>query len=190
MTIVHMHTNLKNRRKDIMELLRMVHGSHLYGLNHEDSDLDTYVVYSGKGKSKQTIIGDDDVIVHSFDSFMTQALKGVPQALEAMFAPREAIIHSEIDYIRDRFVACGSETIDRYCRTIYNMNLGNFKQKVHAFRLAMNLQDLQKYGRFNPRLNKRDRRDLTYLINYPEEVHEFILESVAGVQIFNRKEEA
>ena len=107
-----------------------------------------------------------------------------------MFAPRDAILNSEIDYLRDRFVACGSETIDRYCRTIYNMNLGTFKQKVHAFRLAMNLQDLQKYGRFNPRLNKRDRRDLTYLINYPEEVHEFVLESVAGVQIFNRKEEA
>ena len=173
-----------------MELLRLVHGSHLYGTAHENSDLDTYVVYSGKGKSKQTITGDDDVIVHSLDSFLIQASKGVPQALEAMFAPREAILYSEIEYLRNRFVASGGETVDRYCRTIYNMNLGNFKQKVHAFRLAMNLQDLQKYGRFNPRLNKRDRHDLFFLINYPEEVHEYLLESVAGVQIFNRKEEA
>lgn len=137
-----------------MELYRVEHGSHLYGLDHAGSDLDTYIVLSGKGKSKQTIKGNDDLIVHSLDSFLIQAHNGVPQALEAMFAPSEAVSHSEIDYLRNSFVATGSEVIDRYVRTIYNFSLGDSKRRTHGARLAFNLRDLISYGRFNPKLDR------------------------------------
>lgn len=171
-----------------MELLRLVHGSHLYGTAHENSDLDTYAVYSGKGKSKQTITGDDDVIVHSLDSFLIQASKGVPQALEAMFAPQEAVLHSEIEYLRSRFVASGGETIDRYCRTMYNFSLGDYKQRRHALRLAYNLRDLIEYGRFNPRMKFSRTMEIKSVLAMPDEFYRGYIELVAGIKIFEDKE--
>jgi len=134
-------------------LLRTVHGSHLYNLNHDNSDTDYYEVYSGKGRAKQTIVGDIDTLRISYDSFMFQCRKGVPQALEALYSPVKEI--DEIPFITDSFNPISTEVYKTYVRTIRNFwKEGSLKRKRHAVRLCINLSCIMRYGRFNPSLTQ------------------------------------
>lgn len=143
------------RNKNLL-LFETVHGSRLYGLDHDESDQDFYRVYSGKYKSKQTIENGIDMTCHSLDSFMKQAEKGVPQALEAMFAPTPTIDY--ISAMRSGFNPNLVNCLNTYSRTIYNfIEMNTTKSLRHAMRLSMNLQDLYRFGMFNPTLNGIDR---------------------------------
>jgi hypothetical protein len=47
---------------------------------------------------------------------------------------------------------------ETYFRTIKSFALQEgYKHKRHALRLALNLQDIGRYGRFNPTLSQEDR---------------------------------
>lgn len=131
-------------------IFETIHGSHLYGLAHAGSDVDTYRVILDKVKNKHTISGDQDVTVVSLDKFLLQAGKGNPQALEAMFSPIPSL--DEISALRSAFRPNLAETIHTYSRTIRNFSHGDRKQQRHALRLAINVNDLYKYGYFNPML--------------------------------------
>lgn len=131
-------------------LFETIHGSHLYGLNHKDSDVDRYHVTLHKTKSTHTIIGNQDVTVVSLDKFLLQAGRGNPQALEAMFAQNPRL--DRIAALRNGFRPNIGETIHTYGRTIRNFAHGNLKQQRHALRLALNVNDLYRYGYFNPTL--------------------------------------
>lgn len=131
-------------------IFETIHGSHLYGLAHAESDVDTYRVILDKVKSKHTISGDQDITVVSLDKFLLQAGKGNPQALEAMFSPIPTL--DEISALRSAFRPNLAETIHTYSRTIRNFSYGDRKQQRHALRLALNVNDLYEHGYFNPRI--------------------------------------
>lgn len=144
-------------------LFKTLHGSRLYGMNHENSDYDYYTVVdkvkSNRAKySKQTIVGDQDSLVLDFGTWVEQCKIGVPQALEAMFSDMAEV--DKITGFRTHFYA-GTTTHERYLRTITSFVYANkdvYKRKRHALRLAYNFVDLKRYGRFNPTLAK-DRFD-------------------------------
>lgn len=132
-------------------VFKTVHGSHLYGLNHANSDYDTYVVKWGNIKGRQSTDGVDDVTTIGFGDFVHRAASGSPQALEAMFSTAAEI--DEIGAFRSSFRAGGPEVRNTYMRTIKAFWLSEEnKRQTHAWRLALNLESMQRCGRFNPRV--------------------------------------
>ncbi|HLS02176.1 MAG TPA: hypothetical protein VK054_09390 [Beutenbergiaceae bacterium] len=136
-------------------LFRMRSGSHLYGTNTAASDEDWFEVYDrlpGWKQSAQKIFGDQDVTRVGLGEFVRQAEKGVPQALEAMFAPDD---WPEVDLIsayRRSWRPSTGAVVGTYRRTIKAFALsGNPKQERHAQRLQYQLDQMLRYGRFNPR---------------------------------------
>lgn len=130
-------------------------GSRLYGLDHAGSDQDVYRVISkvkqNKARyAKQTIQGDQDLVVVDFGTWVEMCKSGVPQAIEACFS-QMATIDLIKDY-RQSFI-CTTGTWTRYLRTIKSFSAGDYKKRRHALRLALNLRDLMYTGRFNPTLD-------------------------------------
>lgn len=153
-------------------LFKTVHGSRLYGLSHANSDEDFYTVvtkkpYAGRGQgkaryAKQKINGDEDSMVVDFGTWVEMCRSGVPQALEAMFSDM-AIGDDRIKDFRAGF-RCGTEVYERYFRTIKSFALAEdegIKKRRHALRLAINLNQMARYGRFNPTLTEDDARYIT-----------------------------
>jgi len=145
-------------------VFRTVHGSHLYGLAHADSDMDFYEVYVRSIKrnshtratwAKQSIVDGVDTTKVDFGTWMEQCRKGVPQALEAMFSGLAEV--DEIDSFRNAF-RVGTGAVETYLRTIkaFCMDEENpsFKKRRHAVRLAYNCNTLREYGRFNPTMTE------------------------------------
>ena len=154
-------------------LFKTVHGSHLYGLAHENSDEDYYTVISKvKQKkaryTKQSIHDGVDSVVVDFGTWVEACRKGVPQALEAMFS--EMAIVDEITAFRTGF-RVGTEVYDTYMRTIkaFCMEEDDAKKKRHGIRLALNFRDLREYGRFNPTLSPVDAELATELAKLPND---------------------
>lgn len=150
-------------------LFSTIHGSHLYGLATPKSDIDFYKVVAkeGRGGSTQRIVADTDINTVDFSRFMELCRKGVPQALEAMFSTK-----ADIDIIKDLRAGytCGTEVYDTYFRTIKSFALSEgYKKKRHALRLALNLAELAKTGRFNPTLSAED---ADYVSRYAYKSHE------------------
>ena len=137
-------------------LLKTIHGSHLYGLNHAGSDQDWFSVVSGKGKTTQTIQGDQDNKVVSLDKFMWLASQGSPQSLEAMFSTKADV--DEIPYLRYGFRAGIPDAIHSYSRTISSFSKGPLKHQRHAIRLAFNINSLYRQGYFDPTLSDMEKR--------------------------------
>lgn len=137
-------------------LFKTQHGSHLYGLNHADSDEDFYTVVDvPRGRrykySKQRITDEEDSVTVNLPTWLRLCDKGVPQALEAMFAPNPLV--DNLPFLRSAYRA-GGEVRRTYARTITNFVMSDeFKRKRHAVRLGFNLRDIGRYGRFNPQMN-------------------------------------
>lgn len=142
-----------------MMLFKTVHGSHLYGLAHEHSDYDYYVVVDKvktkkKRYSKQSIVNEVDTTTVDLGTFLHYCEIGVPQALEAMFSTQAE--HDMLGALRAGYRA-GTEVWDRYLRTIKSFAMqGDFKRRRHALRLALNLYALGETGRFNPTLSAEE----------------------------------
>lgn len=161
-------------------LFKTIHGSRLYGLAHAGSDEDFYTVvtkkpYTGRGQgkaryAKQKINGDEDSMVVDFGTWVEMCKAGVPQALEAMFS--EMVIGDDrIKDFRSGF-RVGTEVYARYYRTIKSFALAEddgIKKRRHALRLACNLRDIGRYGRFDPTLSPDDAR---YITNMAHKSHE------------------
>lgn len=140
-------------------LFKTPHGSHLYGLAHADSDEDFYTVVSkvktARAKyAKQKIDGDTDSLVIDFGTWLWQLADGVPQAWEAAFStaplvdkigPMRAGLHMT-DACAPRYL----RTITSFCMT------QDPKRKRHGLRLALNMYDWQRAGRFNPTLTPNE----------------------------------
>lgn len=141
-------------------LFRTQHGSRLYGLSHADSDHDYYTVVE-KVKTKKAhfsthkIVDELDSVVVDFGTWVDYCAKGVPQALEAMFASGPAVEVDRIEAFRTGFRVGTDEVLDRYLRTIKSFALqDDFKHKRHALRLALNMKEIRTRGRFNPTLDR------------------------------------
>lgn len=163
-------------------LFKTVHGSRLYGLAHAGSDEDFYTVVTKKpadtrfGRqtraryAKQKITGDEDSMVVDFGTWVEMCKAGVPQALEAMFS--DMVIGD--DKIADfrRGFRCGTDVFERYYRTIKSFALAEddtTKRRRHALRLALNLNEMARTGRFNSTLSPEDAR---YITNMAHKSHE------------------
>lgn len=148
-------------------LLRTLHGSHLYGLAHGGSDLDYYSVVSRASRgnrkkcARQTINAGLDEMVLDLSTFRNFCDEGVPQALEALFAPEP-----EVDLLTDfraNYMVDTARAVRTYKRTAHNFSMGNLKQKRHALRLALNLYELLETGRFNPTLSTEEASMITHM---------------------------
>lgn len=148
-------------------LLVTNHGPHLYGTATVSSDRDIYCVLtkaqgsyfeSYKGRpatwAKQRVENGVDVTMLDLGTWLDQCVKGVPQALEAMYAPDPEV--DTLPALRASWV-CGSTVWPTYLRTIkafaYTEGEGAAKRHVHALRLAWNMHQMRDTGRFNPVLH-------------------------------------
>lgn len=129
-----------------------IHGSHLYGLNHPGSDIDTFTVTDTNRRAHQVVAGNSDSVTIGWDAFLMNAFTGSHQSLEAMFSPHKEW-HTQqwlMPYVAN-FRAMGETVIGKYHRTIKSFAFSDdMKKRRHACRLWLNLQDLRVEGRFNP----------------------------------------
>ncbi len=163
-------------------LFKTVHGSRLYGLAYAGSDNDFYTVVTkaetdhrfGKQTraryAKQKIIGNEDSFVVDFGTWIEMCKSGVPQALEAMFS--DMVIGNDLIEDYRRSFRAGSQVFPKYLDTIKSFALAEdptTKKRRHALRLALNLNQMAKTGRFNPTLSEEDAR---YVSLYSTKGHE------------------
>ena len=156
-------------------LFKTQHGSKLYGLDHAGSDDDWFTVvakksgttaHTRKRYAKQTIVDGLDVNVVDFGTWVNGCVTGVPQYLEAMSSNME--VYDAIPEFRAAFRA-STGVYEKYLRTIKSFALSEdegIKKKRHALRLALNLQSIGRYGRFNPRLSVEERIYITDFATY------------------------
>lgn len=139
-------------------LFETIHGSRLYNLHHENSDYDYFRVIDVAKKTTQIITDEEDALTLPFVSFMDRLNHGSPQSLEALFSHQATI--DEFPYLRQGFQIGREETFNTYMRTIKafaHSSKDTLKRQRHAFRLSMNLNDLYRYGYFNPTLDTSQR---------------------------------
>ena len=140
-------------------LFKTVHGSRLYGLAHENSDNDTYVVVdkvkNRRAKyAKQKISDTEDSMTVDFGTWLGQCTNGVPQACEAMFSDM-ALVDSISEFRAGYRIGTGA--LERYLRTITSFCMTQDpKRKRHGLRLALNTYDWRGSGRFSPTLTPNE----------------------------------
>ena len=160
-------------KEDEEWVLRTIHGSHLYGTNTPNSDVDYYWVFTSPDYNRRKIcrqaVSPDgvDVTALSLDRFMYFCSIGVPQALEALYS-HKADINPKYSHLLKSIKPGYYQTLDRYERTIFNFafNTGGrsarqadkmspqqkAKLKRHSLRLAYNYRQFSEMGTFNPTL--------------------------------------
>lgn len=178
-------------------VLQTIHGSHLYGLAHEQSDVDTYQVTTDVDSrfAHQNKEGDNDTLTISLGRFTEQVAQGVPQALEALWSPHATIAPEWAPFIRALNPSI-TETTMRYRHTIRNFAFNNggrtgaartrvdaVKLKRHALRLTLNLKDLNTTGRFNPHLTSTQTEWVKTMAD--SQRFEGTLEHLLGEAMFN-----
>ena len=134
-----------------------IHGSHLYGLSNANSDTDYYFVYEGTGKDlKQSTDGKIDTVRGDLPAFLTRALSGSHQSLEALFSHQKVYepgMREKWGPFIESLRVTGSDVFAKYERTITKFCYGDFKRRRHAVRLSFNLADLRESGRFDPEMS-------------------------------------
>lgn len=133
-------------------IFKTVHGSRLYGFDHSASDHDSYVVTtSTRSRPRQSVRGESDVVRVGWDTFLRYATGGSHQSAEALFSPfKEWEGREEWRPFIENMRIGGGEVCAKYERTIRAFCFGDFKRRRHAVRLASNLADIRRHGRFNP----------------------------------------
>lgn len=136
-------------------LFTTVHGSRLYGFSHSNSDYDSYIVTdSVSNKARNKIVGDNDTVTVGLSRFMELAYSGSHQSLEALFSPYKEYTEEGLKYETyiENTRIFGGEVFEKYMRTIKKFSFGDYKRRRHAVRLAINLTELRRDGRFSPNL--------------------------------------
>lgn len=155
-------------------IFETIHGSHLYGMAHEGSDMDVYRVvdqpHPSRRRARHNIEGNVDSVVVPFPVFITRIQGGSHQALEALFSPQK-VWNPDYEYLRpmmDAYRVTGPEVLQKYRRTITKFCYGDYKRRRHAVRLRGNLVGLQNDGIFNPVMSGSDIRRADYLARHYE----------------------
>lgn len=131
-----------------------MHGSHLYGLAHEGSDMDIFTVTDARtAGATHRVIDGVDTCEMGVDAFLERALSGSHQSVEAMFSPVKEWAPG-MDHVWGPMVEghriTGADVFKKYERTIKKFCFGDFKRRRHACRLSLNLAGLRRDGRFSP----------------------------------------
>lgn len=163
----------------IKNLVTLKHGSHLYGLARPDSDIDLYTIYDFLNKNwrprkqvKQHIEDETDQVKISLDKYIDQLKKGVPQAVEVLFAHPEHWLDydpawQEIAGSLEQHLVI-SDVLATYRRTVMNFFAEeNFKKNRHGFRLLLNADELKRTYGFNPTLTEYQAEIITDLAKKP-----------------------
>lgn len=180
-------------------IFHTIHGSHLYGLNNSNSDIDTYTV-TKNGKATQKFEENYDNLVVPLDRFLASIGKGNPQAVEALFSSQKVFTSTEyIPYINA--LRPGWELCATYRRAIRRLafDLGGrsgnaltqaeeseyvqMKLRRHALRLCMNLNQFVCSGTITPRLSLEDRYHISELVydkNYYDIIENILYDSLTG----------
>lgn len=142
-----------------------VHGSHLYGLAHADSDDDMYTVADlSMSRAVQGVTGKDDNTIVPLDVFMDACWRGQPKALEALWSPRAVMSPMMVEFAHTFRVGVGTAQ-DSFRRTREHLfrdgKVEVMKNRRHALRLAVQLRGIMERGRFNPELNAHTKSLLT-----------------------------
>lgn len=137
-------------------IFKTIHGSHLYGLAHDYSDVDIYKVYEGTSlKLLQEVRDGIDTVHGSLDALLSRAYSGSHQSVEALFS-RKKVWAPGMEQKWGSFIEGihiqGEEVFAKYERTIKKFCFGDQKRRKHAIRLHSNLWDLRRGGRFDPTL--------------------------------------
>jgi predicted nucleotidyltransferase len=173
-------------------LVKVIHGSHLYGLNTPTSDLDYYLVYEFPWKNyrpkkqiDQKIKDDEDITTASLERFSNLCIKGVPQSLETLFADSSKWIehddswYDKSTYLKSEIKSHISVIMETYKRTAWNFfEKDNFKKNRHALRLCLNAIDLKKKGEFNPTLDLNAREEITRIAELPRRQREDVFKDI------------
>ena len=134
-----METNFDKIRKEKRLLYEYVRGSHLYGLNNEDSDLDTSGIFISSHESLLGLGGDykDQVSDAKHDTTWFEVgelarllLKSNPTILESLFVPESKII-TKPSPLLDEFFANKNEFITKQCFMPF---VGYAYQQIHKAR--------------------------------------------------------
>lgn len=176
-------------------VLRTIHGSWLYGLATMQSDHDYYEIYDfmnhryrPKKQSMQRIQDDSDEVKISLERFTDICFKGVPQALEVLYAPQEAwLIDNDWHVIADKLKLDlqnhMSTVLDTYRRTALNFfHSKTDKRRRHAFRLLINARELKESGSMHSRLHASQIKQINELTNcfYAEQQFKDMLFNIFG----------
>lgn len=137
-------------------ILVTTHGSHLYGLNHDDSDLDFFRVVPGRGKTRHRMDGQFDMVTVPFDAFIENVFSGSHQSCEALFS-RQSWTAPEYRAYFGGLRVTGADAFAKYRRTIHSFSYGDDKKRRHAVRLGYSLKGLRESGRFDPTLTEDQR---------------------------------
>ena len=136
-----------------------IHGRHLYGWPSPFSDVDTFTVTTSNKGAHHVITRDGDRVAQDrvtigWEAFLSYARSGSHQSLEALFSPyKEWHSREYFEPFLEAHRVCGEDVFAKYKRTITKFSHAqDFKRRRHACRLWLNLQDLRRYGRFNPRM--------------------------------------
>lgn len=107
-----MNNTFENIRKENRLLFENIRGSHLYGLNNEDSDIDTSGIYLttrdsllGLGIDYQAQVSDTkhDTTWFELGEFCRLIIKSNPTMLETLFVPQDKIITPPSEIIMPLF---------------------------------------------------------------------------------------
>lgn len=133
------------------------HGSALYGFQTESSDEDWFVVTTSKRRgARQSVTNGFDVTRIGWDSFLEYALSGSHQSLEAAFSSQKVWIRPEQRAFLEGMRVSSPDVFRKYSRTVKKFCFGDFKRRRHAVRLAGDLVDLRRHGRFEPERTHRE----------------------------------
>jgi hypothetical protein len=144
-------------------LFETVHGSHLYGLAHEGSDLDMFRVVAEPLRRAEHSVDSRlfatqvvDTVRMGWVRFLVLAHSGAHQAVEAMFSPYKSWTEEGqwLKPVVERTRIAGPDVFAKYERTIRAFVFGDFKRRRHAVRLTLNLASLRECGRFNPAMDQ------------------------------------
>jgi uncharacterized protein len=168
------------------EILKARVGSHLYGLDTEDSDEDflgvyvapTWNVLSLHSKPEATeVTKDPDCTFHEVEKYMKLAAQGNPTVLELLFCPEYLVYTEEAEYLHDyRDCFLSKRVRDTYGGYAYQQSkrletrieqgMEGFgpelkkrysKHARHIFRLMQQGEELMTTGVITPRVKNRDR---------------------------------
>lgn len=164
-------------------LFRGLIGSRMYGLDHADSDYDYYEVWSEiveSRKAVQTVNETEDVTRVSLSRFLLLAMNGSHQALDAMFTPYVEV--DKISALRNGFYAGGNvlSDFDRIIKELVaQQNIP--KKRMHAVRIAYNMNELHHTGRYNPVLTPQVIKEVKRVSELDGEAFVMELKSICSV---------
>ncbi len=147
------------------------HGSHLYGLAHENSDRDLFIVTNGADRMHQHTDGETDVTRVGIYTLLRYAMEGSHQSAEAIFSQEKDwnlnLKHQWLPLVNAVRIG-GPVVMRKYRRTVVKFAFGDFKRRRHACRLYWNAQEMAASYRFNPTMT----RGQVILSNYLAEHYE------------------